>query len=132
MGFGFDFLQELTRAGYIPNKKCAIVVSRPTYVSTAEFAKMSGLKLCYIRKMCDEGKLPCLRISSKKFLVEWENAEQELKNMQNISKPIHNVANNVHQNNTIATTQRKRRRAGPVLKDDAVAVKRALKKEAYM
>lgn len=132
MGFGFEFLQELTRAGYIPNRKCAIVVSRPTYVSTAEFAKITGLKLCYIRRLCDEGKLPCLRVSSKKFLVEWESAEQELKNMQSITKTVHSVGNNVNPNKTIATPQRKRRRAGPVVKDNDHAVKRALKKEAYM
>ena len=130
MGFGFNFLQELTRAGYIPKKKCAPVVSHPTYVSTTVFAKEMGLTLCYVRKLCVEEKLSCLAISPKKFLINWEEAQQDLKNLQVSCKPIHNAVNIVNQNNKTVTKRRKRNRAGSVVTDDALAMKRALKEEA--
>ncbi len=133
MGFGFNFLQELTRAGYIPKKKCAPVVSHPTYVSTTVFAREMGLTLCYVRKLCVEGKISCLDVGPKKFLINWEEAQQDLKDLQQIPrKPIHNAVNVVNHNNKTVEKPRKRKRASPVVTDDALAVKRALKQEAYV
>ena len=80
---GFGLIEELQKLGYRPAQKCkATVMERPLTVSTAEFARISGLKIGHVQVLCAQGLIPCVRVGQGgryKYRVEWETALEWLR-----------------------------------------------------
>lgn len=47
-------------------------------VSPKEFAKLSGLSLINVRNLCSRGEIRCLKVGTKKFLIDPEKAFADL------------------------------------------------------
>ena len=78
---GFGLLEELQHLGYKPARKCSTFVIRPRFVSTDEFAEMSGLNKKTVQSLCVQGKISSLMVGTEarhKFLIDWAVAYEQL------------------------------------------------------
>lgn len=49
------------------------------FVNTEIFCKETGLPMAFVRKLCREGKITCLRNGNRRFLINLPVAREEIK-----------------------------------------------------
>ncbi len=126
---GNEFLQELSRVGYVPKKKVGRISKSQTLISTTDYAERTGLSVTRIRRMFKKGLLFGIR-DGRFILIDWRKSDETLSKLteQNVSVDTLVKSLKPQRKNQQKNNQRNRR----IVDDDIAEKKRLLKAEANM